>query len=423
MTVLLADEDTLRASSPPSHRDATMTSDSRERTVGGRRAIPLRLSVVAILFILLGVASMSAGASARLLAGPPVLYAIQPRGASELVIQKRPGSTVARFDLSGCPRSELSAVVSPWGLYLADVGSDARRLAVTCEVVGGDRVDLMTAGSRDVARLGNDRRSLSGPLWSHRSGAVAFVSGDFSCSTPKQPTPVELWIASRSGGARRVARITIARDVVRASVQDWSPDGSAVMVKLRAFSGECRYAEHEGDTLYLVTLGTRPSVRQLVRGGDIGHAHWSPDGRLIALTRGGGNECQLSVLDPSTHILRTLTPVVYVPGGCYLDLLTSNWVPGTSQIVFSNGMAVYRAEPRLGVLQMLYSARRNRLRCSASGPDCPGLWIRDVSRSGHVLVSASDYRTLGRTWVIDPSGGATRLPDKPGETPVRFAVA
>jgi hypothetical protein len=240
-----------------------------------------------------------------------------------------------------------------------------------------------------------------------------------------RPTPVDVWVVRPGEAAWRVARLKVARDVVQASVESWSPSGTGILVKLSDYAGECRYQEHLRDTVYLVPAGghRRPARPLVVTSGEIGHADWSPNGRLIAITSGSGDACQLDVYKTNGRFLRTVARFEYVPGGCFSDGLASAWVPTTEQLVFSNGATVFAGHARSGPAREIYRARPGLRACGSETVDCPNLWIRDVAITGHLLVSvqASANAAARSVRVVAPDGKPHRFAEHATETAIRFA--
>jgi hypothetical protein len=376
--------------------------------------------VVVLAIALLGATARAASESKS---GPPsVLFGVEPRGET-LALEERPGTTVSKFTTSGCEAPDWYSPGSPYRLHQGDVAPDPRWFAIACVSTGGDRLMLMSADGGQT-EVGDGSSNLTVPLWSRRSRAVAFASGAFVCRALGNRGPVDVWVARPGGSPRRLARLGPPRGSTDARIESWAPWGTALLATVSEYdTGECRYQAHLRDTVYLVFARKRgPAMRKLVvTSGEIGHADWSPNGRMIAVTSGEGDSCQLDVYEPSGRPVRTVARFEYVPGGCYGDGLSSVWTPSGEALVFSNGTTVFRGDARSGAPREVYRALPRRRSCTPETNTCPSLRIRDVSPSGHILAKLSALEGAATVRLISPTGTASRVRERAGETALRFA--
>jgi Tol biopolymer transport system component len=173
---------------------------------------------------------------------------------------------------------------------------------------GGDIV-AVNVGERAERRLTSDAAYDDGPAWSPSGSQVAFVSN--------RSGNADLYVMAADGSS--VTRVTSnpADDVG----PTWSPDGSRV-----AF----RRQTGESFSVWIVNVdGTAEALVYAEPRGYVGVQDWSPDGSklLLSIDRGGGGQIDTYTIDVDGSRLKQLTSQ---PG----DDAGAEWSPDGDKIVF-----------------------------------------------------------------------------------------
>lgn len=186
--------------------------------------------------------------------------------------------TIQMLDLGGGHERVLSD--SPGGASGAAISPDGQRVAMTLGFVGTPEIFVAEVTSGDTICVSETTGVPSCPTWHPKEPLLMF-----SCDEGRGPG---LWIATMKKNERARPWRTSQSFCTD---PEWSPDGTQV-----AFT-----AKSSGSPCVVVKDYPTGRARVIARGG-AQHPTWSPNGRFIAFSQGGG----LFVYDLKTHEQRTL---------------------------------------------------------------------------------------------------------------------
>jgi Tol biopolymer transport system component len=292
------------------------------------------------------------------------------------------------FDPAWSPDGRKIAFVGDGKIYVMNAdGSGKRRL--TRNAVPDLRPDVQPAWLPDGR-----------PAWSPDGRKIAFETlrhgGPRACSQayPSAGCNWELYVMNADGSGQR--RVT--RDPGSDQHATWSPDGRELLfhrVKKRgALSG------------FYVMNADGSGQRRLAAA--TGAAAWSPDGRMIALSRGSGNARDIYVINADGSGQRRLT---HSPG---MDL-DPTWSPDGRKIAFvsrrercpgvaDDRLAYVCGNAEIYVMNADGTGQRNLTRSPAYAYYSSAAWSPD----GRKMAFVSDRDGNGEIYVMNADGSAQR---------------
>jgi Tol biopolymer transport system component len=300
--------------------------------------------------------------------------------------------------------SVAAAVAAPEQIFDPTWSPDGRKIAY----VGDGKIYVMNADGSGKRRLtagtagtgARDFRPDGGPAWSPDGRKIAFETlrhaGPYACSQahPSGGCNWELYVMNADGSGQR--RLT--RDPGQDKGATWSPDGRKLLfhrvTKRGALSG------------FYVMNADGSGRRRLAAA--TGTAAWSPDGRMIALSRGTGDAREIYVINADGSGQRRLT---HSPG---MDL-DPTWSPDGRKIAFVSrrercpGVAGDRlgyvcGNAELYVMNADGSGQRNLTRNPAYGFYSAVAWSPD----GKKMAFACDRDGNAEIYVMNADGSAQR---------------
>ena len=205
-------------------------------------------------------------------------------------------------------------------------------IAFTVNRSGFGEIWVMGLDGRDPTRLTDtgsptvDASGSTSPAWSPDGREIAFASsGD---AVDEDQDDIEIYVMAASGGERR--RLT--RDDVYDATPAWSADGRrlafARMPGLGTEDADGVIVVMDADGTGRVAVTRHPRTPEIVLDS---HPAWSPDGRLIAFTRGtftsdGERHVAIYAISPNGGRERLLVEDAYEPA----------WSPDGSRIAFAS---------------------------------------------------------------------------------------
>jgi Tol biopolymer transport system component len=289
-----------------------------------------------------------------------------------------------KFDPNWSPDGRKIAYVGDGKIYVMNAdGSGKRRLTPTRNAAPGFRPD-------------------SRPAWSPDGRKIAFETlrhaGRFACSDghPSAGCNWELYVMNADGSGQR--RLTRDPGLDRGAT--WSPDGRELLFhrasrpKRGALSGfYVMNADGSGQRRLAAATGT---------------AAWSPDSRMIALSRGSGNARDVYVINVDGSGQRRLT---HSPG---MDL-DPTWSPDGRKIAFvsrrercpgvaDDRLAYVCGNAEIYVMNADGTGQRNLTRSPAYAYYSSAAWSPD----GRKMAFVSDRDGNGEIYVMNADGSAQR---------------
>jgi dipeptidyl aminopeptidase/acylaminoacyl peptidase len=289
----------------------------------------------------------------------------------------RPSTSFEKF-----PYALLAALC---GFFLPAANSpDDRQLTAPQSVVS---LTIPDAGPVPIPQL-YYTRSTFGPAWSPDGHQIVF--------TTNLTGRLNLWKVSASGGYP----IQLLQSEDRQSGAVWSPDGEWIVFEQDFGGGEVF------DLFAVPSMGGE--VVNITNTPDIseGNAHWSPDGREMAISYRPKNSSttDIALLDWKTRKVRKLTDEQTKNR----EWFASIWSPDGKTIFADRSNAggtdcnVFRIDVPTGKLEDLTPHQGDILyRVSSVSPDGRTLLITSNEKAGFQNVALLDVASKQRTWVTD----------------------
>jgi TolB protein len=295
-----------------------------------------------------------------------------------------------KFDPTWSPDGRKIAYVGDGKIYVMNAdGSGKRRLTPTRNAAPGFRPD-------------------SRPAWSPDGRKIAFETlrnaGRFACSDghPSAGCNWEIYVMNADGSGQR--RLTRDPGLDRGAT--WSPDGRQLLFNRAVYRASGKRGAVRGVSGLWIMNADGSGQRRLAAA--TGTAAWSPDGRMIALSRGSGNARDVYVINVDGRGQRRLT---HSPG---MDL-DPTWSPDGRKIAFvsrrercpgvaDDRLAYVCGNAEIYVMNADGTGQRNLTRGPAYAYYSSAAWSPD----GRKMAFVSDRDGNGEIYVMNADGSAQR---------------